>query len=157
MRENFRSVVSNCGKWQQRNSLLHQGISVNLLHVPAHDEISLANLFSSLSVLQPTHHLRSEGKWVAGKQTQTQSTFYELYKGVTAEGAVTVLWAASSVERRRKEREKGKRAMLREGTQPGRQKASLVICEWSLCLRSLGRTSQAITSKAAGVKIPPFV
>lgn len=29
-----------------------------------------------------------------------------------------------------------------------------VVCEWSLCLRGLGRASQAVTSKAAGVKIP---
>lgn len=121
--------MSSFGKWQQRNSLLHQGISVNLLHFPVHDEISLANLFSSVSVLKPTHHLRSEGKCVAGKQTQPQPTFYELYMGVTAEGAVTVLWAASSVERGRNEREKRKRAMLREGMQLGRQKASMVICE----------------------------
>lgn len=129
MRENFRPAVSSFGKWQQSNSLLHQGISVNLLHFPAHDEISLANLFSFVSVLQPTHHLRSEGKCVAGRQTQTQPTFYELYMGVTAEGAVTVLWAASPGERRRKEREKGKRAVLREGMQLARQKASVVICE----------------------------
>lgn len=81
IRENFRPVVSSCGKWQQSNSLLHQGISVNLLHFPAHDKISLANLFSSVSVLQPTHHLRSEGKWGAGKQTQTQPTLYKSYWG----------------------------------------------------------------------------
>lgn len=88
--------------------------------------------------------------------TSTQPNFYELCKGVRAEGAETMLWAASSVVRGRKEREKGNRAVLREGMQLGRQKASLVICEWSLCLTSFGRASQAITSKAAGVEIPPF-
>lgn len=69
MRENFRLVGSSCGKWQESNSLLHQGISVSRLHLAVHDEISLANLFSSGFVLQPTHHLRSEEKWGAGKQT----------------------------------------------------------------------------------------
>lgn len=89
--------------------------------------------------------------------TNPQPILSELYKGVGAEGAVTVLWASSLVEKGRKEREKGNRAVLREGMQLGRQKASLVICEWSLYLTRLGRTSQAITSKAAGVKLPLFV
>lgn len=61
--------------------------------------------------------------------TNTQPNFYELCKGVRAEGAGTMLWADSSVVRGRKEREKGNRAALREGMQLGRQKASLVICE----------------------------
>lgn len=61
---------------------------------------------------------------MGSRKTNTQPTFHELHKGVMAEGAVTVLWAASSVERGRKEREKGSRAVLREEMQLGRQKAS---------------------------------
>lgn len=82
MRENFRPVPSNCGKWQQSNSLLRQGISASRLHFPAHHEISLANLSSSVSVLQPTHRLRDKGKCGAGKQTQTLNpTFMSCAKG----------------------------------------------------------------------------
>lgn len=138
VRENFRPVVSSCGKRQQSNSLLHQGISVNLLHFPAHDKISLANLFSSVSVLQPTHHLRGEGKWEAGKQTHSTHLVWVVL-GVSAEGAVTVLWAAFSVERDVKEREKGNRAVLRDGMQCGVRRSfvneAFVLGAWEEHLR----------------------